>query len=92
MKDCIKCQRTDVKCCFTCKKDANKCDVWHHCGSDCPEHESRMITNADAIRAMTDRELATDLIPMIMEVCEDGVPCEELFLQWLQSEVEKVGD
>lgn len=92
MADCSKCQRTDVKCCFTCKKDSDKCKAWHHCGSDCPEHESRIQTNADRIRSMTDREMSMDLIPMIMEVCEDGVPCEELFLRWLQSEVEKVRD
>lgn len=45
-------------------------------------------TNADRIRSMTDKEMSTDLIPLIMEVCEDGVPCEELFLDWLQSEAE----
>lgn len=42
-------------------------------------------TNADRIRSMTDKEMSTDLIPLIMEVCEDGVPCNELFLDWLQS-------
>lgn len=45
-------------------------------------------TNADRIRSMTDKEMSTDLIPLIMEVCEDGIPCEALFLQWLQSEAE----
>ena len=89
MRDCSKCQRTDVKCCFICKKDANKCDVWHHCGSDCPEYESKIKTNADRIRSMTDKQMSTDLIPMIMEICEDGVPSEELFLEWLQSEAEQ---
>ena len=57
MADCSKCQRTDVKCCYTCKKNADKCEVWHKCGSDCPEHESRILTNADRIRAMSDEEL-----------------------------------
>lgn len=46
-------------------------------------------TNADKIRSMTNKEMSTDLIPLIMEVCEDGVPCEELFLEWLQSEAEQ---
>lgn len=49
------------------------------------------MTNADRIRAMTDRQMARDLIPMIEEICEDGVPCEELFLEWLQSEAEQEG-
>ena len=45
-------------------------------------------TNADRIRSMTDKEMSMDLIPLIMEVCEDGIPCEEFFLEWLQSEAE----
>lgn len=45
-------------------------------------------TNADRIRSMNDIEMSMDLIPLIMEICEDGVPCEELFLIWLQSEAE----
>ena len=88
MTDCSKCQRTDVKCCYTCQKDADKCKVYHNCGSDCPGHESRIKTNGDRIRSMTNKEMSTDLIPLIMGVCEDGVPSEELFLEWLQSEAE----
>lgn len=58
MADCSKCNRTDIKCCHTCKKDAEKCNVWHLCGGDCPEYEAKTITNADRIRSMTDEELA----------------------------------
>ena len=36
-------------------------------------------TNADRIRDMSDKEMARDLIDIIMEVCEDGVPTEEYF-------------
>lgn len=87
MTDCSKCLRTDVKCCFTCKKDADKCKVWHHCGSDCPAHESRIKTNADRIRAMSDEELA-DFIEMkqFFALANNGTDGEEYTLNWLQSE------
>lgn len=41
-------------------------------------------TNADRIRAMSDDELATDLLDMFEEICEDGVPCKEWMLDWLK--------
>ena len=47
------------------------------------------MTNAERIRSMSDSEMARDLLPMIEEVCEDGVPCEEWFLEWLQSDFEE---
>lgn len=50
--------------------------------------EFNKMSKADKIRSMTNKEMSTDLIPLIMEVCEDGVPCEELFLDWIQSEAE----
>ena len=98
MADCSKCQRTDVKCCYTCQKDTDKCGVWHNCGSDCPEHEGGIKTNADRIRSMTDEELA-DFLYCIEAYCEDGEYkkyIEEVtlsdnmhdILQWLQSEAE----
>ena len=45
-------------------------------------------SNADRIRNMSDVQMSRELIDIIMEVCEDGVPCEEYFLEWLKSEVE----
>ena len=93
MADCSKCLRTDVKCCFTCKKDSDKCQVWHCCGSDCPEHESRIKTNADKIRSMNDEELADYLYKMtlasltVVEVDSREIAIPKL-LKWLQSEAE----
>lgn len=87
MSDCSKCQRTDVKCCYTCQKDADKCGVWHNCGSDCPEHESRVITNADKIRAMSDAELAK-FISSLVRNADDYLTSEGNWLIWLQSEAE----
>lgn len=72
MADCSKCKFDDDQHCIGCENGSNF------------EH----MTNADRIRSMTDKKMSTDLIPLIMEVCEDGVPCDELFLQWLQSEAE----
>ena len=45
-------------------------------------------TNADHIRAMSDEELATDLIDVFQEICEDGVPSKEWMLEWLKQPAE----
>ena len=86
MADCSKCLRTDVKCCFTCKKDSDKCQVWHCCGSDCPEHESRIKTNADKIRSMNDEELAELFTKLAWNSEVQTTPLK--YLDWLQSEAE----
>lgn len=75
MSYCGECyyQGKKLKPCSTC-----------YCGSEAKTE----WTNADRIRSMNDAEMSTGLIPLIMEICEDGVPCEKLFLEWLQSEAE----
>ena len=47
------------------------------------------MTNADRIRAMSDEELATDLLDMFEQICEDGVPSKEWMLEWLKWPVEE---
>lgn len=77
--------------CMVCENKDTLCTHIGQVKEECPFIQkaiSTKITNADRIRSMTDYEMSTDLIPLIMEVCEDGVPCEELFLEWLQSEAE----
>lgn len=86
MEDCSKCKRTDIKCCFTCKTDAEKCKVYHHCGSDCPKHEYRKITNADKIRSMSDEELAELFAKLAWNSEVQTTPLK--YLDWLQSEAE----
>ena len=91
MADCSKCNRTDIKCCHTCRKDAEKCNVWHHCGSDCPEYEAKVITNADRIRSMTDEELAEFLCKVKADyqwITQDFPREDECgeWVIWLQSE------
>lgn len=77
MADCRKCKHNYKP--STCEPKCNRmCDG---------ESDFEPMTNADRIRSMSDSEMARDLLPMIEEVCEDGVPCEEWFLEWLQSEV-----
>lgn len=44
--------------------------------------EKAVTTRADKVRAMTDREMATDLIDMIADLCEDGVPGPDYALEW----------
>lgn len=46
-------------------------------------------TRADRIRAMSDEQMAKDLINMIAELCEDGMPCEEYTLRWLRQPAEE---
>lgn len=96
MNECAKCYRTDVKCCNTCKKDANKCDVWHNCGSDCSGHDEKVKTNADRIRSMTDEELAEFISKYfsceyecaVRDKCGSDWDCKRATIDWLQSEVE----
>lgn len=45
-------------------------------------------TNADRIRAMSDKEMSTDLVNIFEELFEDGVPSPEWMEMWLQSEAE----
>lgn len=45
--------------------------------------ENAITTRADKVRAMTDREMATELIDMIADLCEDGVPSPDYVLEWL---------
>lgn len=52
------------------------------------ENVEQPKTNADRIRAMTDKEMATDLLDMFEEICEDGVPSEEWMLHWLKQPAE----
>ena len=47
-------------------------------------------TNADRIRAMSDEEMATDLLDIFEEICEDGIPCREWMLKWLKRPAEEL--
>lgn len=38
---------------------------------------------------MTDEKMSKDLINMIMELCEDGIPCEEFALEWFRRPAEE---
>ena len=64
------------------------------CGTDlclpefCHQFVRIQLTNADRIRAMSDEEMATDLLDMFEEICEDGVPCKEWMLGWLKQPAE----
>ena len=53
------------------------------CGSIVP------ITNADRIRAMSDEEMATELLPLFEELCEDGIPSTDYMRFWLQQPAEE---
>lgn len=46
-------------------------------------------TNADRIRSMSDEKMAKELIDMVADLCEDGVPCYDLALEWLRKPVDE---
>ena len=39
----------------------------------------------EVIKNMTLQEMAQDLLPMVLDLCEDGVPTQELVSEWLSS-------
>lgn len=49
----------------------------------------RPMTNGDRIRSMTDEEIATELLPLFEELCEDGVPSPEYMRFWLRQIAEE---
>ena len=75
--------------CITCKADC------HNAGTtsgivDCSQHKpGRILTNADRIRAVSDEQMSKDLLNMMMELCEDGAPCEEFALDWFRRPAEE---
>lgn len=95
MDDCIKCDKP-IKCCHNCRKDTKECDVWHHCGRDCPEWEPKALTNADRIRSMSDEEMADFLTEFSFEAFAAGaikfsnvIMDAQKRLLWLQQPAEE---
>ena len=69
------------------KSPCSECDKTMGSPFCCYEHEEKP-TNADRIRAMSDEEMATDLLDIFEEICEDGIPCREWMLKWLKQPAE----
>ena len=90
--DCMKNPvHPDKKCCFSCARASTECEVWHNCGKDCPGWERKVVTNADRIRAMSDEELAWELMLWRCEAVarHHGISSEypdtqKTILEWLQ--------
>ena len=59
------------------------------CGFCLDFNKYNPMTNSMKIRSMSDEIMSKELIPLLMEICEDGVPSEEWFLEWLKSEVKE---
>lgn len=64
-----------------CRKFSDNTTVSYCVMGPCPEQKS---SNADRIRSMSDEQMAKELIEMIMDLCEDGVPCYDFALEWLR--------
>ena len=94
--DCMKNPvHPDKKCCFNCARVGPGCEVWHHCGEDCTGWKSKVVTNADKIRAMSDEEMCNWLfqrdctnIAAFLEHGGMGVMDAVQLLDWLQQPAE----
>lgn len=42
-------QLSELKCCFNCALDPEKCNVWHECGHDCPGWCSNDLISRNAL-------------------------------------------
>lgn len=69
-----------------CRKFSDNTTVSYCVMGPCPEQKS---SNADRIRAMSEEDMATELINTIFDLCKDGVPREDYVLNWLRQPVEE---
>ena len=80
-----------MKTCHNCACDP-VCDHnwngWETCGNWIQKPE-KPPTNADRIRAMSDEEMETELLPLFEELCEDGIPSTDYMRFWLQQPAEE---
>lgn len=79
MKLCDRC--TVPGCCLTYLGTACKNAREEYC-PDTKPNRAELLCN------MTLREMATELLPIFEELCEDGVPSREYFEGWLKGEPE----
>ena len=94
--DCMKNPvHSDKKCCFNCARAGPECEVWHNCGEDCTGWKSKVVTNAQKIRGMSDEELCNWLfqrdctnIAAFLEHGGMGVMDAVQLLDWLQQSAE----
>ena len=59
------------------------------CTASFCEYRRKKRTNADRIRAMSDEEMGTELLPLFEELCEDGIPSTDYMRFWLQQPAEE---
>lgn len=67
-----------------CRKFSDNTATSYCVMGPCPKQK---LSNADRIRAMSDEDMATELINTIFDLCEDGVPGEDYVLNWLKQPV-----
>lgn len=87
-----------MKCCdcefnFLCKENESYINVLGRCEKRdfllYEKYRAKSKTRADKIRSMSNKVMAKELIDMVMELCEDGVPSEDYVLDWLERPVEE---
>lgn len=80
-----------MKCKFEHEGDCFNCGSSQYMYRCNPEvcYSAVPTTNADRIRSMSDEQMAKELIDMIADLCEDGVPCYDLALEWFRKPAEE---
>ena len=69
-----------------CRKFSNDSTTSYCVMGPCPEQK---LSNADHIRVMSDEEMARELIDIVYDLCENGVPSYDFVLKWLKGSMEE---
>lgn len=69
-----------------CRKFSNDSTTSYCVMGPCPEQK---LSNADRIRVMSDEEMARELIDIIYDLCENGVPSYDFVLKWFKGLMEE---
>ena len=69
-----------------CRKFSNDSTTSYCVMGPCPEQK---LSNADRIRGMSDEKMARELIDIIYDLCENGVPSYDFVLKWFKGSMEE---
>ena len=74
--------------------NANKDGCLNYLGDACKNIRKRecpdiVFSRTDYIRSMSDEQMARELIDMIYDLCENGVPSYDFVLKWLKGSMEE---
>lgn len=89
MMENIVCVKKQFNYCHNCAKDNRTCGAFEVYGENCPEWQRRTPTNADRIRSMSDREMASFFADKVINASLNVLGGESEKLTATQIEYEK---